>query len=186
MFYKVLIEDIVRVPPEELNGEIKDIIEKILSASHIGYIIKNTGMIVSLSEIKEISEGMVIPEDGGVYYKVKFYAIMYNPEINELEYSIVSSITDFGAFASLGPLDGLLHISQIMDDEVVINGKDSLMGKNTKKILKVGDILKSRIVSISYRDITTLRVALTTKQPGLGKLEWLEEKVKEKDGKKKA
>ncbi|MFH7903137.1 MAG: S1 RNA-binding domain-containing protein, partial [Candidatus Aenigmatarchaeota archaeon] len=95
-------------------------------------------------------------------------------------YGIVSGIADFGVFLNIGPIDGLVHISQVMDDEVSISGKEALVGKKTNKVLKIGDIVKARIITVSYKDITNIRVSLTMKQPGLGKIEWLEEKSKKK------
>ncbi len=176
MFYEVELRDIVRVPPTELKGDIKKMIEEILKTSFIGNVGKEYGMIITINEIKEISEGIVIPEDGGVYYKVTFKAITFVPLINELVYGIITSIAEFGAFASIGPVDALIHISQIMDDEVSISGREALQGRNTKKVLKVNDIVKARVVTVSYKDIVNLKVSLTMKQPGLGKLEWLESK----------
>ena len=124
--------------------------------------------------------GIIVPEDGGVYYKVRFTAITFKPEINELLYGIVSNITDFGAFITIGPIDGLVHISQVMDDEVSVSGKEALVGKKTKKVLKLKDLVKARVITVSYKDMVNLRVSLTMKQPGLGKIEWLEKKFKSK------
>lgn len=180
MFYEVEIEDVVRVPPDMLKGNKEETVYNILRLSYIGMIRKELGMIVSIKDIKEVSEGMVIPEDGGVYYRVKFVAYVYRPELNELTHGIVSTITDFGAFVTIGPIDGLVHISQVMDDEVVVSGKEALMGKKTRKVLKIKDLVRARVISISYKDITNIKVALTMRQVGLGKLDWLKEEEKKK------
>lgn len=185
MFYIATVEGVIRIPAKFIGEDLDKSVEKILATSYIGNVIKDHGIIIGIKDIIERSEGMVIFEDSAVYVKVKFRAILFKPEINEMTLGIVSGIADFGAFINIGPIDGLVHISQIMDDEVSIGGKDVLVGKNTKKVLKIGDIVKARVVSVSTRDITSMRVALTMKQPGLGKLEWLEEKeVKKKNEKK--
>ena len=178
MFYEVTVEDVIRVPPNMLKESKEETIMEILRLSYVGMIRKEIGMIVGIKEILEVGEGLVIPEDGGVYYKVKFKVYTFKPELNELVYGIINNITDFGAFATIGPIDGLIHISQIMDDEVIVSGKEALMGKTSRKVLKVKDVVKARIVSISYKEITNIKVALTMRQVGLGKLEWLEEKKK--------
>lgn len=171
MFYEVKIEDFIRIPPKEIGEDEIKAIKNALISSYIGIIKKDIGMIIAIKDIEEISEGAVVPEDGGIYYKVKFTAYTYKPEINEITYGIVSGITDFGAFINIGPLDGLVHISQVMDDDVSISGKEALVGKKSRKVIKVGDIVKARIITVSYKDITTLRVSLTMKQPGLGKID---------------
>jgi len=178
MFYEVTAEDIIRVPPNMIRKDKKETIYNILRSSYIGIVRKDLGIIVTIKDVDEIGEGKIVPEDGGIYYNVKFRAIVYRPELNSLVYGVVNNIADFGAFVNIGPLDGLAHISQIMDDQVTVSGREALIGKTTKKVLKLKDVVKARIVSISYKDITTIKVALTMKQPGLGKLEWLEEKKK--------
>jgi len=177
MFYEVEIEDVIRVPPVAIEENEEETVKNILISSYIGLVKKEIGMIITIKEVKEIDLGIVVPEDGGIYYRVRFTAITFKPEINELLYGIVSNITEFGAFVSIGPVDGLIHISQIMDDEVTISGKEALIGKRTKNVLKIKDIVKARVVTVSYKDIASLKVALTMKQPGLGKIEWLEKKT---------
>lgn len=177
MFYEVEVEDVIRVPPVAIEESEEETIKNILISSYIGLVKKEIGMIITIKEVKEIDLGIIVPEDGGIYYKVKFTAITFKPEINELLYGIVSNITDFGAFINIGPIDGLVHISQVMDDEVTVSGKEALVGKRTKNVLKLKDIVKARVITVSYKDIINLKVALTMKQPGLGKIEWLEKKT---------
>jgi DNA-directed RNA polymerase subunit E' len=77
-----------------------------------------------------------------------------------------------------GPLDGLLHVSQIMDDRVNIDEHNQrLVGVDTKKDLKVGYKVRSRVVSLSLSEISPRdsRIGLTMRQPGLGRLEWIVE-----------
>ncbi len=179
MFYEIEIEDVIRIPPEMLKYETKKAVFETLRMIYPGMIKKDAGLIVGIKEVKEIGEGMIVPEDGGVYYKVKFSAISFKPELNEIVLGIVNTITEFGAFVNIGPLDALVHISQIMDDEVSISSKDALVGKKTRQVLKVRDIVRARIISISYRDPTTVKVALTMRQPGLGKLDWIYKKKEE-------
>jgi len=178
MFYEVELEDVVRVPPDMLKGSKEEVVYNILRLSYLGMTRKDFGMIVTIKDIKSISEGMLVPEDGGVYYKVRFTAYVFRPEINELVYGTVANIADFGVFVTIGPIDGLVHISQVMDDEITVSGKEALMGKKTRKVLKLGDLVRARVISVSYKDVTNIRTALTMRQSGLGKLEWLKEEKK--------
>jgi DNA-directed RNA polymerase subunit E' len=99
--------------------------------------------------------------------------------MHELVYGEVIDNTEFGSFVRIGPLDGLVHISQIMDDFVSYDSKNSVfLGKETKKTLKEGDKVRARIISISYAE--QQKIGLTMRQPGLGNLIWLEEEKKKK------
>ena len=97
----------------------------------------------------------------------------------------VCEVLRFGAFVRFGPLDGLLHISQIMDDRIDIDESNNrLVGKDTKRDLRTGDIERARIVAISINEVNyrESKIGLTMRQPGLGKLEWLEEDRKPDTG----
>jgi DNA-directed RNA polymerase subunit E' len=95
----------------------------------------------------------------------------------------VVEILKFGAFVRFGPLDGLVHISQVMDDHIDVDiGNMRLVGKESKRDLKVGDRVRARIVSMSMneRSPRESRIGLTMRQPGLGKIEWLDDEYQER------
>ena len=87
-------------------------------------------------------------------------------------------------------MDALLHISQIMDDYISYDERHSVLtGKKTGKRLEVGDDVRFRIVAVSLTPGTTGKIGVTTRQPYLGKLEWIREsleKIKESEEKAKA
>ena len=54
-----------------------------------------------------------MPGDGGVYYDVKFEGLDLRLALQEVIEGLVVETTSFGAFVSLGPIDAMLHVSQI-------------------------------------------------------------------------
>jgi DNA-directed RNA polymerase subunit E' len=77
----------------------------------------------------------------------------------------------------IGPLDGLIHISQIMDDFVSFDSKNSVfLGKETRHTLKEGDLVRARIISASFGKEN--KIGLTMRQTGLGSIAWLDEEKK--------
>jgi len=117
--------------------------------------------------------------------------LVFRPKMQEIVEGAVVEIVEFGAFVEIGPLDGLLHISQITDEYISYDEKGAkLVTKDTGRTLGEGDKLRARIVAISLneRDPSDSKIGLTMRQPGLGKLEWIEEdreKAKEKEKEKK-
>ena len=108
---------------------------------------------------------------------------MFKPRENEIIEGVVVEILKFGAFVRFGPLDGLLHISQVMDDRVDIDeANQRLVGKETGRFLAVGDVVKARVVSIDLNEKNPQdsKIGLTMRQPGLGKIQWLDEDHKKK------
>lgn len=174
-------EDTIRIPPEVLSNkedELQTAIEELTYNNFEGKIMGENELIISVLNIQTVGEGRIVHGDGGVYQHVKYDALVYKPELQEIVQGSVCEILKFGAFIRFGPLDGLLHISQIMDDHIDIDLINSrLIGKESKRDLKVGDKLKARIVAVSIneRNPRESKIGLTMRQPGLGKLEWLEE-----------
>ncbi len=175
MYYVVEVKDFVRIPPRELTEEVKGVIHEQLREKFKGFISKDLGFLIEVIDVVKIGEGTVLPENGGVYYPATFKVLSFKPEMHELVYGGVREITDFGLFLNIGPVDGMVHISQTMDDYVSFNKDKVLQGKETKKSLKVGDLCKARTIAISYKDIDNPRIGLVMRQEGLGNLEWFKE-----------
>ena len=185
MFYIVEVQDYVRVEPRLFGLKTSDAVAKQLQEIYANYHDKEIGEVISIISILEVGDGIIIPGDGSAYYNSRFKLLVWKPELQELVYCTVDDITNFGAFINLGVMKGMIHISQTMDDYVTFSTSNTLLGKDSKRILKKKDTCLSRIVAISYKGDQP-KIGLTMRQPGLGKLEWIkEEKQKSMAGAKK-
>jgi len=176
--YKIVtVEDTVRVPPNRFSEPLNEVIIDVIRKNYVGLTDKDVGTVLVITELKEVGVGRVIMGDGASYHDVTFEALVYKPELNEVVLGEVVEIVEFGAFIRLGPVDGLVHVSQVMDDFVGYDKKKgTLYGKESKRSLKEGDKVRARIVSVSLKRGTKGgKIGLTMRQPGLGKLEWIEE-----------
>ena len=174
MFYLTDVEDYVRVEPKWFGLPTAEAVDKQLRETYADYYDKELGKVVSIIEVTEVGEGVIIPGDGAAYYNSKFKLLAWKPELQELIYGIVSEITNFGAFFDMGVMRGMIHISQTMNDFVSFSKANSLLGKASKRSLKSGDLCMARIVAISHKGDEP-KIGLTMRQPGLGKLEWVQE-----------
>ena len=174
------LDGIIAVSPLNLIGELKDIIKQQLCADYEGTIDKNIGLIIAVTDVLDYDEGEIVPNDPNVFYKVKFSVISFLPKLHEVVYGEVKQATDFGAFISIGPCEGLCHISQIMSEFNSYNPElPGFISKETKRVLKVGDHVLTRVVSVSFRStLADSKIGLTMRQLGLGKKEWLKEDIK--------
>ncbi len=182
--YKIFeVEDRIRVPPEKFIREPEDAIKSSLQEKWEGIVERDVGIVLAITGIKNMGEGLIIPGDGAIFYPVEFELLSYLPEQHELVKGEVIDITEFGAFVNIGPIDGMVHMSQLLDDFVSYDMKNATFsGKKTKRIIKEGDLVKARIISISLAK-SEYKIGLTMRQPGLGGLEWKDEE-KPKGGKK--
>ncbi len=185
MFYKIKLRDHIRVPPSLLGEELKTAIIKQIKEKYEGYISKELGVIIDVSSVGEVKQGVIIPGDGAPYYEVFFELLSFKPMLQEVVLGKIRDIADFGAFMLIGPIEGMIHVSQTMNDFVSFGKDKVLLGKESKRSLKVGDLCRARIIAISYKDITNPKIGLTMRQQFLGKLEWLEEDREKGKGKGK-
>jgi len=184
MFYKTQLKDHIRIPPHFFGLKLEDAMIERIKKKYEGYISKELGIVIDVSRLDNIGEGIIIPGDGASYYKTEFEVIIFKPEMQEVLLGRIKDIADFGAFINIGPIDGMIHISQTMNDFVSFNKEKTLAGKESKKILKIGDKCRARIIATSYKDIANPKLGLTMRQTGLGKLEWIEEQFGPKENKK--
>jgi DNA-directed RNA polymerase subunit E' len=185
------MEDLVRVPPEEFGKPLDEVVENILKlgydfngrleGGYEGRIDKDQGAVLAVTEVRSVEDGAVIPGDGAAFHNVVFEALVYRPELHEIVDGEVVEIVEFGSFIRFGPLDGLIHVSQITDDFIIYDKKrGALVGKESNKTLEVGDKVRARVVAVSLSSdkAKESKINLTMRQPGLGKFEWLKEAKK--------
>jgi DNA-directed RNA polymerase subunit E' len=180
MFYLLEVEDHVRVEPRHFGLPTNEAIEKQLSESYVDSVSKDLGYVMAVISVDSVDDGVIIPGDGAAYYRSVFKVLAWKPELHELVYGTIAQITNFGAFMQIGPMQGMIHISQTMEDYVSVSKTGTLTGKATKRVLGVGDDCMARIVAISYKGGEP-KIGLTMRQPGLGKIEWVKEDKKRKE-----
>jgi DNA-directed RNA polymerase subunit E' len=168
----------VRVPPRNLGEDISEAIDNLTWDTFEGRFNEDKSLTVLIKDVEPVGPGRIVHGDGAVYQTVKYNQLVYRLKDNEVVEGIVVEILKFGAFVRFGPLDGLLHISQVMDDRVDIDeANQRLVGKETGRTLSVGDKVRARVVSIDLNDKNPQdsKIGLTMRQPGLGKFQWIEE-----------
>ena len=185
MFYKIELKDHIRVPPNLFDLDVEEAVIKRIKKKYDGYISNELGIVIDVSELKGVGEGVIIPGDGSSYYEATFELLSFKPELQEVIVGRIKDIVDFGAFITLGPIDGMIHVSQTMDDFVSFSKEKVLTGKESSRLLKVSDKCRARIIAVSFKDVTNPKIGLTMRQTGLGKLEWLEEEADKKAAEKK-
>src|SRR5436305_1751857 len=121
MYQRVQREDVVRIPPERLGEDIDAVARELTRTTLEGKIGADKTLTLIASNIERMGEGRIVHGDGAVYQRVKYDALVFAPALQEIVEGTVVEILKFGAFVRFGPLDGLLHISQVMDDRVDVD-----------------------------------------------------------------
>ena len=176
LFKLVTLEDTIRIPPKKFGEDIDTVSYEELKMKYEGMVDEELGYVIAVTKIKVNPFGKIIPGDGATLHKVAFSLLTFFPKIQEVVEGEVVEIADFGAFIRIGPVDALLHVSQLLDDYISHDEKQGvLMGKETRRKLATGDHIRVRItaVSLGRGGGSSGKIGVTARQPSLGKIEWI-------------
>lgn len=179
MFKLITLEDTIRIPPEKFGEPIEEVGHDQLGIRYEGMVDEELGYVIAVTDIQVNPVGKIIPGDGATYHKALFSLLTFLPKIQEIVEGEVVEIADFGAFIRMGPIDALLHVSQLMDDYISYDEKQGvLMGRETRRKLSTGDQVRVRVTAVSLgRGGSSGKVGVTARQPFLGKIEWINREV---------
>jgi DNA-directed RNA polymerase subunit E' len=175
MFKLITLQDTIRIPPETFGSPLEQVGRDQVKTKYEGIVDEELGYVIAVTRVEVSPIGKIIPGDGATYHRVTFSLLTFYPVIQEIVEGDVVEIADFGAFVRIGPVDALLHVSQLIDDYMSYDEKQGvLLGKETKRKLTNGDQLRVRITAVSLgRAGSSGKIGVTARQPFLGKLEWL-------------
>lgn len=184
--YKLLhMNDVVRIPPEKFNMPLEQVAAEVLRATHEGNVTREDGAKLAVFNVQVSNVGKILPGDGGIYHRTSFSLLTYKPEVQEVVEGEVVEVTDFGVFVRIGPMDGLVHVSQIIDDFITYDTKrGALIGKESQRVLEKGVSVRSRIITVSLTGGASRgsKIGMTMRQPYLGALPWVEDDVRKARG----
>lgn len=181
MFAYVRVKDYIRVPPAKFSKPLEDAVLEELKSKYEGAIVSveynespNLGIIVAVLKADVDPLGVIIPGDGASYHKIFFDALVFTPFEKEVVEGEVVSITRAGLYVSLGVLDGFVHINQVADERVVFDtARGSLLLEESRRYVDKGDIVRARVYVTGLMPGKGLRIHMTMRQPGLGKIDWI-------------
>ena len=180
MYSLVTKEDTIRIPAEYIKKErsLSEHVDRLAHDAFEGRFDDEDNYVLLTFDHELQGRGRIIHGDGAIYQKVRFKALLFSMDSNEIVDGAVSEVHEFGAFVQIGPMEALLHKSQILDEQIDINiGLRRIEGRQTGKYLAVGSPVRSRIVSLSLNphDPRSSKIGLTCKQPALGAPDWIAE-----------
>lgn len=180
MFKLIECKGVVKIPPSLIGAPLKEAVLEVLRREYVGQVIKNLGVVVSVLDAEASEYGMILPGEGSLYHEATFRMLVFTPTNQEVVEGEVMIVESTGVIIRLGPVEGYIHRSQIMDETISYSREQNvIIGEKSGKVLRKGDTVRARIVAVSYGGRKqALRVQLTMKQPYLGKLEWIKEELK--------
>lgn len=186
MFKVFEVEGYVRIPPERFGEQLDLVALEELRKRFEDRVVRELGYIIAVFDVKVDRRGNLIFGDSGTYHRAFFKLLTFVPLEGEVVEGDVASVRDIGITVRVGPINGLVHRVHIMDEPNVLFDRQASMfiGERTKRKIGKGDVVRARITGISYVSTreggSLIRLTLTMRQPGLGKLEWVREALQAK------
>ncbi|MDE1870956.1 MAG: DNA-directed RNA polymerase [Candidatus Micrarchaeota archaeon] len=177
MYYIHSVKDTFKISPEHFDKDIEEVATDVLKRKYEGTIDKSLGVIVAVFNIRDVSDGIIYAGDPSLHHDAEFDMLTYMPYVEEVVAGEVTELAEFGAFIRIGPIDGLVHVSQITNDFLSFDRKvPAFVSKKSGRTLKKGDLVFAKISTISMKNsVKDSKIALTMKPDGLGKQEWINE-----------
>jgi DNA-directed RNA polymerase subunit E' len=177
------MKDTIRIDPTRFGHPLEDAAYEELRSKYEGLVDEELGYVISVVNLSVNPVGRIIPGDGGTHHPVTFSILTFYPELQEVVEGEVVEVADFGTFLRIGPVDALLHVSQLMDDFISYDERQGvLLGRESGRTIQRGDLFRVRIVAVSFpRGRSSGKIGVTARQPFLGKLEWIDEDSRESE-----
>jgi len=186
MFNLITLRDTIRISPNKFDKPLDNAAYEELRGKYEGLVDEDLGYVISVIKVEVNPVGRIIPGDGGTHHQVTFTIMTFFPQLQEIVEGEVVEVADFGTFLRIGPVDALLHVSQLMDDFISYYERQGvLLGKESGRTISRGDLFRVRMVAVSFpKGRSSGKIGVTARQPQLGKIQWIEEEVKAMDAPK--
>lgn len=174
MYSIYTVKDMFKMPPEYFGEDIEKVATTIIQNRYEGRIDKDLGVIVAIFNVRNIGDGIIYPGDPATHHDAEFDILAYTPQVDEVVPGIVTELVEFGAFVRIGPMDGLVHVSQIAGEFLTFDKKNlAFVSRKSSISLKKGDTVYAKVSTVSMKNtIKDSKIALTMKPDGLGRPEW--------------
>ncbi|MEM0106700.1 MAG: DNA-directed RNA polymerase [Candidatus Micrarchaeaceae archaeon] len=182
MYKLYSVKDTFALSPEAFGKDVLLAAEEALQKKYEGMIDKDMGIILTVFNVRNMSDGIIYPGDPNTHHDAEFDVLTFLPKIDEIVGGEIKEFIEFGIFVSIGPLEGLVHVSQIANDFLYYDKKSqTFMSKTKDKVLKKNDIVYAKISTVSMKNsIKDSKIALTMKPEGLGKEGWTKQSPEKK------
>ncbi|VDP50668.1 unnamed protein product [Soboliphyme baturini] len=148
MYYHMFLTHDLLLHPRCFGSNVKEIVKKKLYADVEGKCINGVGIVICVTEIASIGDGVIQTGHPHARFHIKYKAVVFRPYENEVIDARVTGVVRSGIMCNIGPIS--LFISRtnlppdyIFDPEAL---PPSFCDIKTEQVIQPGVILRARIV----------------------------------------
>lgn len=104
MFFLKELTHTINLHPQYFGPQIRQFLERRLYDEVEGTCSGRFGYVISVIEIVDIGNGVLLSNTGFAEYKIKYKAIVFKPFKNQVVDGIVTTVNKIGFWADVGPL----------------------------------------------------------------------------------
>jgi DNA-directed RNA polymerase subunit E'/Rpb7 len=174
IFFRVLLNDRVKLEPRFLGKNFKDHIIKRLKDSFEGKCSKHGYIKTNSIEVYKIAPGNVelISLNGSIVYDVYYYAEVCNPVVGSIIKSQVTNVNKFGILAEVQPILEII----IAKNSVNIQSDPNI----NLDVIKPGDMISIEIVGKKF-ELNDKKISIVGRVVGNGNKSLVRQKVTKND-----
>ncbi|KAA0152541.1 hypothetical protein FNF27_03828 [Cafeteria roenbergensis] len=148
MFFRATLHHTIQLHPQFLGKGIVDTVIQELEKEVEGENIAGVGCIVAVITVPPggVSMGRVDALTGFVKFRVTYIAVVFRPLQMEVLDAKVQSVSEFGFFAQLGPIEVFVADAHIPDDMDFISDKMIWRNRETGDELAADSIVRLRVL----------------------------------------
>ena len=152
MYNVYTIKDTISIPPTHFGEDINKAAKDILRTRYERTLDKKMGIVLALFDVRDVSDGAVLPGDPATHHTVTFDLLTFNLEVGDIVIGEVSELVDFGCFVQIleVAVDGLLHIDRLTDDSYEMESDGhGWVGRRQGRRLRAGGQVKVVVTAVN-------------------------------------
>lgn len=150
MFFVMVFEQAIVMPPSSLYKDLKNLLKARLIEKVQGSVSEKYGYVICVINVEEPSCGKILDTSGDVLFNIKYKAVVMKPFVGEIVDGVIEKVEKYGIHVSVGPIRVFISNTQFPPDFVYREDNNLYESKVNNDKLKLDTEVRFRIMGVQY------------------------------------
>jgi DNA-directed RNA polymerase II subunit RPB7 len=150
MFFAMLFEQAIVMPPSSLYKDLKSLLKAKLIEKVQGSVSEKYGYVICVINVEEPSCGKILDTSGDVLFNIKYKAIVMKPFVGEVVDGVIEKVEKYGIHVQVGPIRVFISNTQFPSDFVYREDNNMYESRVNSDKLKIDTEVRFRIMGVQY------------------------------------